>query len=254
MATMYSALVFPQTSAGGSYSRPPLPSTFVGNGPVLSSPDWDPFSSSTANRTEWWEDTAGTLTYDDALLNCYGLSGLQTQQIATLKTSYIESTLACPVTVSGTSYTLKMDQENINLNLSSSLSAQQALASPAWSADTDVTQGQIVTVSGTPIYCSKGGTTGSAAPTPPTTPNTVVSDGTVEWALFARTVELTDGTFQAFTAPEIMNVAQQIEVYLHEQKSTFISLVSEVNAATTVSAIQAVVWPTGTTSSTSASS
>lgn len=84
--TMYSALVYPQCPAGGNYARPAIPATFAKL--FLVSPTWNPFSATAADRTEYWEDTAGPLALDDVLLDAYGLTGVQAQQIATLTAAY----------------------------------------------------------------------------------------------------------------------------------------------------------------------
>jgi len=71
---MYSPLTYPETLVGGSYTRPALPSTFVS---LAYSPNtWNPFSTNAQDRTEYWVDTAGTLTQDEAMTLCYGASGV----------------------------------------------------------------------------------------------------------------------------------------------------------------------------------
>ena len=249
MTTKYSAVTFPQATAGynwGPSNNPDhinymaslLPTQTV-NG-ALYPPTWNPQSATNVDRTAYVPDTAGTLTLADAQLACYGLGAIQTAQTATLRQSYKQAIATAPVVVNGTDYTLATDAAT---QLSAYFSAQQALASPAWAANTAVTEGQIVTVSGTPLFCSTAGTTGSSAPTAPTEIGTPVADGTAEWELFARSAETSAGTFVWFTAPEIVSVAQQIEIYLHRQKSTLIKLLAEVQAATTVSAVQSITWP-----------
>jgi hypothetical protein len=74
MSLLYSPLVYAETAIGGGYSQPALPSTFVSFG--FSSPTWNPFSSNANDRTEYWVDTAGTLTFDEAYTLVYGASGL----------------------------------------------------------------------------------------------------------------------------------------------------------------------------------
>lgn len=164
-------------------------------------------------------------------------------QAKSLKASYESSLTSVPVTVNGKSYTLAMDQANATLNLSSALSAQQALQSPAWVADAYVALGQLCTVSGVPLFCSTAGKTGSTAPTVPSAIGTPATDGTAEWELFARSAELTDGSYAWFTASETVSVGQQAELYLHTQKKTLIGLLAEVQATKTVADVQSVVWP-----------
>jgi hypothetical protein len=167
----------------------------------------------------------------------------QAAQNATLKRAYLQSIGTYPVTINGTSYTLALGQANVIATLYAFLSAQQALASPAWEADVDVVFGQLCTVSGVPLFCSTAGKTGSTAPTVPSAIGTPATDGTAEWELFARSAELSNGSFAWFTAAEIVSVSQQIELFLHSQKSTLTKLLAEVQAATTVSAVESITWP-----------
>lgn len=195
-----------------------------------------------ADQSGAWYVVDGALTQTNpkAPTAAQLLAQAQSAQTATLRQSYKQAIATAPVVVNGTDYTLATDAAT---QLSAYLSAQQALASPAWAANTAVTEGQIVTVSGTPLFCSTAGTTGSSAPTAPTEIGTPVTDGTAAWELFARSAETSAGTFVWFTAAEIVSVAQQIELYLHQQKSTLIKLLAEVQAATTVTDVQSIVWP-----------
>ena len=62
--TMYSALIYPETPEGAGYTRPELPTTF-GN-LLTSTVSWNPYSTNPLDRTEYWEDTEGTLTLEQA--------------------------------------------------------------------------------------------------------------------------------------------------------------------------------------------
>ena len=73
MATMYSPLTYAQTAAGQGYTKPPVPSTFVA--PAFTPPGWSPYSANAADRTQYWEDTAGTMTLDQVLTATYGANG-----------------------------------------------------------------------------------------------------------------------------------------------------------------------------------
>jgi len=80
----YTAFVWPQ--AVGSYTTPAMPSTFTTL--YATTETWNPFSANTADRTQYWEDTAGTLSSADVQLGLYGLSGMQTNQKVVLETAY----------------------------------------------------------------------------------------------------------------------------------------------------------------------
>jgi len=66
MSDMYSPLVYPILNEGGSYTRPDLPETFVSL--AFETASWDLASSNDLDRTEYWLDTAGTLTLEQAQL------------------------------------------------------------------------------------------------------------------------------------------------------------------------------------------
>jgi len=93
MTTMYSALVFPVTTQG--YSTPTLPSTFLSL--YATQPTWNPYSVNDIDRTQYWVDTAGTLTVDQVALAMFGLSGVQQQQILILESDYA-SMISQPIT------------------------------------------------------------------------------------------------------------------------------------------------------------
>lgn len=170
------------------------------------------------------------------------LAQAQAAQSSTLNSSYKFSIASITVSVNGAIYTLAMDAANAAANLNAAISAQQALQSPAWASDTSVAAGELRTVSGVPLFCVAAGTTGASTPTPPTAIGTEVADGAASWEIFARSTELADGSYAWFTAQEIVSVGQQIELYLHTQKKTLIGLLAQVQAATTVADVRAVVW------------
>lgn len=62
--TMYSGLIYTQPLEGEGYQTPQLPATF-GNF-LVSSVSWNPYSTNPLDRTEYWEDTEGTLTLEQA--------------------------------------------------------------------------------------------------------------------------------------------------------------------------------------------
>lgn len=170
------------------------------------------------------------------------LAQIQSSQISSLKSSYKTSIQSCGVTISGTDYTLALDQTNINLDIAAAFSAQEALSATPWASGVEVTVGQLCTASGTPLYCSSQGITGSSAPQIPSTIGVSVSDGSATWKVFARSAELTNGSYMWFTAAEIVSIGLQVELYLHTQKSKLIALISQVQSATTTAAVQAVTW------------
>jgi hypothetical protein len=94
--TMYSQLVLP-----GDGTPPVLPSTFVSL--EFTSQGFNPLSATPAQRTQYWADMAGTLSYGDVMVALKGLAPLQQAQIQTLATSY-QAALQVPITYMGTTF------------------------------------------------------------------------------------------------------------------------------------------------------
>jgi len=249
---MYTQVVLPQATGawgfqpnvqgGVSYANE-IPSTATLDGAIYPI-TWNPLSSNAQDRTIYVVDTAGTLTLPEAQQECFGLAYMQGQQIASLKLSRSQTLNVVPVTINGTNYQIDNSSAKQTENINTAMSMQTVMAqAPAWTASTAVAFGSYCKVNGVYLYCSTSGTTGSSAPTPPTTFGTPVTDGTAAWELLGRHVWLSDGTMQLFTPQEVLSGATQMEAYLHQQNVTLASLMAQVNAATTVAAVQAVVWP-----------
>ena len=171
------------------------------------------------------------------------LSGAQAAQIAGIKAGFVSATAAIPFTINGISYTLDAAQPKQAADMAIVVAANNALNHPvAWAASTPVAQYAIQLVGSSYLFCTVAGTTGTTAPTPPTTFGTPVTDGGVTWELYGRTLEMSDGTHATFTVQELISIFQQVEVYIHYQKNQKLSLLAQIAAATTVSAVQAIVW------------
>jgi len=132
MTTMYSPLVYPLTPEGEGYSEPTLPSTFVSL--YATTPTWNPYSTNAADRTQYWVDTAGTLTLEEVEVLLYGLSGIQSQQIAIVATGY-QAALVAGFTSSalGSAYTYPSQvQDQLNILGASALSFTAAGQVGGW--------------------------------------------------------------------------------------------------------------------------
>jgi len=172
------------------------------------------------------------------------LAQAQAAQIAILTAANTAAISAVPCTINGTDYTLDNSPARQTQNISAALTAGGVLsASKAWVADTAYATGSTCSVGGVILFALTGGTTGSSAPTPQTAFGTPVTDGTVAWELFGRRVYLTSGASMFMTAQDLISAFTQGELYMHNMANQLESLVAEVNAATTVSAVQAIVWP-----------
>ena len=167
----------------------------------------------------------------------------QAAQSALIKQGFANAVAAIPFTVNGISYTLDAAQSKQAADMAIVVAANNAMNHPvAWAASTSVAQYAIQLVGSSYLFCTVAGTTGTVAPTPPTTFGTAVTDGTVTWELYGRTLEMSDGSHATFTVQELVSIFQQVEVYIHYQKNQKLSLLAQIAAATTVSAVQAIVW------------
>ncbi len=170
------------------------------------------------------------------------LAQAQTAQKALVTQGYNKATDYVPVTINGIGYSVDNTARKQALNLSLAITANAAVQSSAWAANTEYTAGQLCSVSGVILFCSTSGKSGSTAPTPPTTFGTPVTDGTVEWELMGRKVYLQDGSFVMITPQQILSAFQQGELYLHQMSDKLVSLMEQIDAATTVSEVQAIGW------------
>jgi hypothetical protein len=167
----------------------------------------------------------------------------QAAQSALIKQGFANAVAAIPFTVNGTNYTLDTAQSKQPADMAIVVAANNALNHPVpWVASTPVAQYAVQLVGSSYLFCTVAGTTGTTAPTPPTTFGTPVTDGTVTWELYGRTLELSDGSHATFTVQELVSIFQQVEVYIHYQKNQKLNLLAQIAAATTVSAVQAIVW------------
>jgi len=218
-----------------SYSTPPSGTETL---PVTAE-EW-------ANQSGQWYVVSGVLTQTNpyAPTAAQILANAQAAQISALKQSWAQALAVVPITINGTTYQIDNSpaRQTANLNLAMSMQTVMAQA-PVWTASTSVTAGTYCNLNGTYLYCSTSGKTATGAPTPPTAFGTPVTNGTAAWELLGRHVWLENGTMQLFTPQEVLSGAMQIEAYMHQQNATLDGLMAQVNAATTVANVQAVVWP-----------
>ena len=171
------------------------------------------------------------------------LAQAQTAQKSLVTQGYNTATDYVPVTINGTTYQVDNTAGKQALNLSLTITANAMLQVPAWVADTGYSAGAYCSVGGVILFCSMAGKSGTSAPTPPTTFGTPVTDGTAEWELLGRKVYLQGGSFVYMTPQQIMSAFQQGELYLHQMSNQLESLIAQIEAAQTVGAVAAIVWP-----------
>ena len=196
--------------------------------------------------TEWenqagvWYVVSGSLTQTNPYAPTAAelLAQAQAEQKGVVTQAYNTATDYVPVTINGTTYQVDNTAGKQALNLSLAITANALMQAPAWAASTEYTAGAYCSVGGVILFCSTAGKSGTSAPTPPTTFGTPVTDGTAEWELLGRKVYLQGGSFVYMTPQQIMSAFQQGELYLHQMSNQLESLKAEINAATTVSAVQ----------------
>ena len=169
-------------------------------------------------------------------------------QSALIKQGFANAVAAIPFTINGTSYVLDTAQTKQAADTAIVVAANNAMNHPVlWAASTPVAQYAVQLVGSSYLFCTVAGTTGTTAPTPPTTFGTPVTDGGVTWELYGRTLEMSDGTHATFTVQELISIFQQVELYIHYQKNQKLSLLDSIAAVTSsttdpIATVQAIVW------------
>ena len=170
------------------------------------------------------------------------LAFAQAAQSALIKQGFANAVAAIPFTINGTTYTLDTAQSKQPADMAIVVAANNALNHPvAWAASTSVAQYAVQLVGSSYLFCTVAGTTGTTAPTPPTTFGTPVTDGTVTWELYGRDLEMTDGSYATFGPQDIVAIFAQVDAYIHACKKQKIALIAQVNAQTAVPATY-VTW------------
>jgi len=148
----------------------------------------------------------------------------------------------------GTPYTYPAkttDQQNLSASIIAALLANGS-AMP-WMADTVLEAGQIVATGGQLYTCVVSGPTGSAAPAWPTAAGRIVNDGGAQWELWTTPFWCEDAAgnwaFVNHTSPQIQKVGVDAKQAILASMATNVYLATQVAEATTVAAVQAIVWP-----------
>ena len=168
----------------------------------------------------------------------------QATQLATLSAACqgaITAGFASSALGSASTYPLSMtDQTNL---LSAYTAAQAAMANAkAWEANTGADLYEVVLVGSATYLCLQAGTTGATAPAWPAAMQQVVADGTAQWALAGWLLGTAAGS-RWHTPAQVVAVWQAYLAFVNGRRATYAALAAQVNAATTVAAVQTVVWP-----------
>jgi hypothetical protein len=199
-------------------------------------------SSDPKDRTQWLQDTNGTLSYSQALILSQGLSGLTKKAIVTQKAKYLtEATASLHFDVNGKTYLVDMSTSGQPLNLLHGVMATNAKlsATPYNGANAAVNAGEIIMVNDEYYTTSQNGVTGTTQPTFPAcnfTHTSTVVDGTVEWTLLQFHTDLTDGNCIFLNVKSMLALYTKAFVGISALKSrlnSFIALMNEIASAPT---------------------
>ena len=167
----------------------------------------------------------------------------QGQQVATLS-SNCQAAIMAGFTSSATGaslvYTLGLnDQRNA---LSATIAANGAIQrATTWAASVAYVPNSVIVSGGLYYVTFLGGTSGTVAPTFPTDFVTTVTDNTALWIQLGWPIGTTTGNV-LITAPQVIELFEQGDKLVADCRKQYMALKAQVMAATTVSAVQAVVW------------
>ena len=176
------------------------------------------------------------------------ISALQTKQIATLTAAAEQAIQAGFVSsANGTAltYTLSFNDQRRAL-MAGQVATNGMAGAGTWVASTIIPANYIILQDSNYYVARIGGTTSSVAPTGwPTECAIDFTDNTVTWALFGLQLN----TSQNGATVKVWLTAQQIEQvfidgtnWVNACDEQLALLISQVNAATTASAVQAITW------------
>ncbi len=226
---MYNAIVFDSNGNGiGLHSYVEEPASYPSS--EL------PCTTEQAQNPTLYVNSNGVIT--ESLLACQGA------QITTLKQSCAAAISAgYPFTSStGNAYTITTSiTDQLNGNGAALIAKGVMARATAWAASTPYAANSVVLSGGNYYITFAGGTSGTSAPTFPTAFSTAVTDGTCSWELFGLLVATTAGKVW-MTAQNIVACYAAGALFITTQLATLASLEAQVNAATTVAAVQAIIW------------
>lgn len=144
-------------------------------------------------------------------------------------------------TINGTPETLTLTADDQRNALMAATTAQTTLQSSGWSADTTYAANTTVSVGGEILVTFAGGKSGSTAPKPPTAFHTAVTDGTVDWYRVGFWIGTATGNVMVDPATVISLYGEGV-TWVNACRSKYQALKAQVQAATAVADVQAVVW------------
>ncbi len=175
------------------------------------------------------------------------LTGAQEVQTATVSAA-CEAAITAGISSAalGTAHTYPSaltDQQNLDASVTDALCAK---ADPVWSGSTAVDAGAINVISDVPCLCVVGGTTGTTAPSLPTSTTTIIDDGTAQWQLWSTMFwcEDSSGTWAwaSHSAAQIVQAGRDIKAVIMAYRTKNATLAAQIAAATTVADVEAITW------------
>ena len=131
------------------------------------------------------------------------------------------------------------DQSNNNMAVSVTLAVMgQSLP---WKANTAYAANQTVIANGDYFLCAQAGTSGASAPVFPTAYQVPVVDGTTAWMRYGQVIGTSAGNQWASAADIKTNAAIGAD-FINVQRARYATLCAQINAATTVAAVQAITF------------
>ncbi len=176
------------------------------------------------------------------------LAAVQAQQAALITqsaTSAIDAGFTSSANGTALFYTLANNDQRRAL-MTGQVATQGMASATAWAASTPYAVDATILVDGVYYVCVVAGTSGTAIPTAwPTAFATPITDGTCEWCLFGLQLKTLQNGVKVkvwLTPQQITKVLKNGTTWVNACDQQLAALVTQVQAATTVADVQAVVW------------
>lgn len=170
------------------------------------------------------------------------LVAAKTSQLATLNDACgVAIAGGFPATISGLACTVTLSQTDQTNGLMGATTAQAALASGPWAADTTFAANSIILESGVCYVTLGGGKSGATVPSWPADFQTPVTDGSVTWYKLGFWFGTSDGNLMVDPQTAISLYGQSV-AFVNACRSKYQSLKAKVQAAATVAEVQAITW------------
>jgi hypothetical protein len=176
------------------------------------------------------------------------LAAAQAAQVTLLSASCAAAIVAgFPSLALGSAHTYpskSTDQQNLSASIIAALLA--ANSATGWAANTVYEGGEIVNAGGQLMTCVAPGTSGAAAPAWPTAVGEIANDNGVQWQIWTTPFWCEDASgnwaWVNHTSAQIQKVGVDGKAAILANMAKNAGLAAQVAAATTVAAVQEIVW------------